>query len=97
MTTTSADVRAYYRVAAALMALLVVTVAVAYVNLGPLNPVVAMLVAAVKAALVAAVFMHLRFSSPMMRVFASAGIIWLAILIARVLTFASILALEGLP
>jgi cytochrome c oxidase subunit IV len=85
MTTATADVRIYYKVAATLMALLVVTVAVAYINLGPLNPVIAMAVAAVKAALVAAIFMHLRFSSPMMRLFAGAGIVWLAILISLTL------------
>lgn len=49
---------------AALIFLTVVTVAVSYVDLGPANTFVAVLVATMKAGLVAAFFMHLRYDHP---------------------------------
>jgi len=48
----------------ALVVLTVVTVAVTYVDLGPLNLVVALLIATVKGSLVALYFMHLRWDRP---------------------------------
>ena len=48
----------------ALLFLTVVTVAVTYVDLGPVNLVVALLIALVKASLVLLVFMHLRWDRP---------------------------------
>lgn len=49
---------------AALLVLTFVTVAVTWVDLGPFNVWVALLIAAVKAALVALYFMHLRYDAP---------------------------------
>lgn len=49
---------------AALIVLTVITVAVAYVDLGELNLFVALSIAVVKGALVALYFMHLRWDSP---------------------------------
>ncbi|MEZ4394950.1 MAG: cytochrome C oxidase subunit IV family protein [Polyangiales bacterium] len=49
---------------AALIFLTVVTVAISYVDLGSANTFVAMLVATMKASLVAAFFMHLRYDHP---------------------------------
>lgn len=72
--------RIYARVAAALMVLLVLTILAGLMDIGPLNTVIAMVIAIIKAALVAMFFMHLSTSSPMMRVFASAGILWLVLL-----------------
>lgn len=51
-------------VLAALLALTVVTVAVAYVDLGPLNLIVALSIAMIKASLVLLVFMHLLWDRP---------------------------------
>jgi cytochrome c oxidase subunit 4 len=51
-------------VLAALLVLTVVTVAVTYVDLGPLNLVVALAIATVKATLVLLYFMHLRWDRP---------------------------------
>ena len=51
--------RTYLIIASLLLFLSAVTVWVSYVDLGPLNIVVAMLVATVKASLVAFFFMHL--------------------------------------
>ena len=48
----------------ALLALTVITVAVTYVDLGPLNIVIALVIALVKATLVLLYFMHLRWDRP---------------------------------
>jgi cytochrome c oxidase subunit 4 len=66
---------------AALMALLVVTVAAAYAIHGPLGLVVAMLIASVKAALILLYFMHIKYSSKLQAIFATSAFFWLAIMI----------------
>jgi cytochrome c oxidase subunit IV len=58
------EVRVLVSVFGAMMALTAVTVAVSYFDFGAMNLVVALSVAAVKAALVALWFMHLRYDSP---------------------------------
>jgi cytochrome c oxidase subunit IV len=58
------EIRVLVSVFGALMALTAVTVAVSYFDFGAMNLVVALGVAAVKAALVALWFMHLRYDSP---------------------------------
>lgn len=64
-----------------LLALLTTTVFVAYLPLGATNTVVAMTIAAIKAALVAAIFMELRERSPLTLTFAGAGFFWLGIML----------------
>lgn len=66
---------------AALLCLLALTVALAYQPLGAFNLVGALMIATVKAALVAAIFMELRRSAGLVRVFAGAGFFWLIILL----------------
>ncbi len=78
--------RTYWINAAALLGLLALTLGVAYVDLGPLNTVVALLISVAKAALIAVFFMHLRYQKPLIWVFASAGVFWLAILLALALS-----------
>jgi cytochrome c oxidase subunit 4 len=85
----------YVAVFAALMALTAATVAVAFFDLGPLNTVVAMAIAAGKAVLVGLVFMHLRWSGRLARVFAVAAIAWFALLLG--LVFADVDTREWLP
>jgi len=51
-------------VLAALLVLTVITVAVTYVDLGPFNLVLAMVIAGIKATLVLLYFMHLRWDRP---------------------------------
>ncbi len=64
-----------------------VTTAVAYVDLGhPWNTVVALIIAGCKASLVGLFFMHLRWSSPLMRLVCVAALFWLAILITLTLS-----------
>ena len=66
---------------AALMALLGLTVLLAYQPLGVFNTIVALTIATVKAALVAAIFMELSRRDGLTVVFACAGFFWLAILL----------------
>src|SRR6266850_1131280 len=71
----------YYKVFAALMALLVVTVVATYIPWGSrIGIVIAMAVAIVKATLVVLYFMHIKGSSGLTKVFVVAGLAWLAIL-----------------
>jgi cytochrome c oxidase subunit 4 len=71
---------------AALLGFLALTIFAAYFNLGPFNVVVAMLIALAKAALIALFFMQLRYSKPLMWVFAGAGVFWLGILLVLALS-----------
>ena len=78
--------RFYFLIAAALMVLLVVTVGLAFVDLGPFNTVAAMLVSICKAGLILLFFMHLRHAGPLLRLFAGAGFFWLAIMLTLALS-----------
>src|SRR4051812_50230269 len=73
--------RTYYIVFAILMALLVLTVAAAFLPWGSrIGIVIAMAVAIIKATLVVIYFMHVKGSSGLTKVFVVAGLAWLAIL-----------------
>jgi len=72
--------RTYYTVFAVLLVLLLATVVVAEIDLGPLNFLAAALIATVKAVLIMLFFMHVRYSTPLTWLFAAAGFFWLAIL-----------------
>ena len=76
-----ASLKTNYAIFAALMGLLALTVGIAYINLGPLNLPISMLIAAVKAALIVLFFMHVRYSHRLTWVFAGASLLWLAILL----------------
>ena len=71
----------YIMIFAALLVLTGVTVAVAEIDLGWANDVVALAVAVTKALLVILFFMHVRYSTRMTVLTALAGFFWLAILI----------------
>jgi cytochrome c oxidase subunit IV len=66
---------------AALMVLTGVTVAVAYQDLGRYSAVVALAIAAVKATLVVLYFMHIRYASKLVALYAASGFLFLAILL----------------
>jgi cytochrome c oxidase subunit IV len=70
--------RSYYRVYGALLALTLLTVGIAYLDLGPMNIVAALGIAVCKALLVMLFFMHLRSSSHLTWIVAGAGVVWLA-------------------
>jgi cytochrome c oxidase subunit 4 len=59
---------------------------VAFIDLGWLNPILAVAIAAVKATLVLLYFMHLRESDQLTRIFVIAGFALLAILVGLALT-----------
>ncbi len=64
-----------------LLCLLALTVTLAYFPLGAFNAVIALSIAATKAAIVAAVFMELRQRGARSFIFAGAGVFWLGILL----------------
>lgn len=76
----------YFQIFAVLLTLTCVTVAVAYIDLGPLNNVMALSIAMTKTILVILYFMHVRYSSHLTWVFVGAGFFWLLILIAFTLS-----------
>jgi cytochrome c oxidase subunit 4 len=78
--------RTYFFVFLALLILLGATIAIAFVDLGWLNSILAVAIAAVKAVLVILFFMHVRESDQLTRVFVIAGFVWLAILVGLALT-----------
>lgn len=71
----------YLKITIALMVLLALTVSASFVELGPFNTVVAMLISVAKASLILLFFMQLRWAQPILWVFAGAGFFWLGILI----------------
>ena len=76
------SVRVYTIVFLTLIALTLLTTAVAFVDLGgKLNSVAAVSIAVCKALLVILYFMHVRYSDRLTWVFAGAGFFWLVILI----------------
>jgi len=76
MTSDRADLYAWI----ALLALLGITCASAYLPMGTINAVVNLAVAATKAFVVAIVFMRLGKERPLIRLVAAIGVIWLVLL-----------------
>ena len=75
------EVWVFLRVWAALMALLVLTVASSFVHLHGWNAAANLTIAVAKALLVATFFMHLRERPVLVRITAMIGVVWLMILI----------------
>lgn len=71
----------YFGVFLALMVMTALTVWAAFQDFGTLNTVVALAIAILKATLVILFFMHVLYSSSLVRVAAVAGFVWLLILI----------------
>ena len=75
--------RLYYRVFATLLVLTLLTVGIAFIDLGGyLNTIVALTIAVGKALLVILFFMHVRDSSRLTWVCVGAGFFWLALLLS---------------
>ena len=70
----------YYTIFAALMVGTILTVVVAYFDLGFLNNVVMLVIACTKAMLVILFFMHVRWGTRLTWVVAGSGFFWLLIL-----------------
>lgn len=73
--------RTYLFTGIALLAFLALTIAAAYIDLGPLNTAVAMAISLAKGALIVLFFMHIRYSKPILWVFVGAGFFWLGIML----------------
>ena len=73
--------RTYIIVWIALLILTVLTWGVSYINLGMGNVAVALLIASLKAALVALFFMHLRYENRLVWAFALVPLLFLALII----------------
>lgn len=80
------DPKIYFRTCAALLALLVLTWGIAYVDLGSFNLIVALAIALAKAIVIALFFMHIKGSNRLLHLAAAAGLMWLTILIALTLS-----------
>ena len=77
--------RIYFGVFFALLVFTGTTVAVAFVDLGLLNNVVALGIAVIKATLVILFFMHVRYATRLTSLVVASGIFWLVIMVG--LTF----------
>src|SRR5688500_10727421 len=71
----------YFGVLGALMVLTVVTVAVAYVDMGAINTAVALGMASFKASIVILYFMHVKYASRLTKLIVISGLFFLAILL----------------
>jgi cytochrome c oxidase subunit 4 len=74
-------IEVFNRVFAALLVLTVLTVAASRVNFGPMNTVIAIVIASVKALLVALFFMHLKFEKKVIIMYAIYPLVLLFLLI----------------
>ena len=73
--------RLYLVIISILIALTCATWAIAFIDLGIWNPVVALTIAVIKAVLVILFFMHVRYSSTLTKVTVGAGFFWLLLMI----------------
>jgi cytochrome c oxidase subunit 4 len=73
--------RTYYLIFLALVVGTIVTVAVSFYDLGPLNVLVALGIAIVKATLVVLFFMHVKYSPKLTSLVVIGSLFWLGILI----------------
>jgi cytochrome c oxidase subunit IV len=78
--------KTYVLVFVSLIGLTLLTTGVAFINLGPFNTVVALVIAFCKMLLVILFFMHLRHSSGLTRIVLLAGFFWLALLVTLTMT-----------
>lgn len=78
--------RIYYTICATLLVFTFTTYWAATRDLGPLNVVVALVIATIKATLVVLFFMHARYSLRRTQLVIISGIVWLVILLALTLT-----------
>lgn len=75
----------YYAIFGILMVLTGVTVGVAYIDLGRWNTVAALAIACFKAMIVVLYFMHVKYSTRLIKLTVIAGLYWMVILFALTL------------
>jgi len=76
----------YMKIFAALLVGTGLTVGAAFIDMGPFNPVIAILIACIKAVLVVLFFMHVFYSSRLMKLTVAAGFFTFLVLITMTLT-----------
>jgi cytochrome c oxidase subunit IV len=82
MTEHKVSITLYVGIFLTLLLLTAVTVTAAFVNLGPLNPIIALAIATTKALLVVLFFMHVKYTSERMtKVVIVSGIFFLLLLL----------------
>jgi cytochrome c oxidase subunit IV len=74
--------RIYYTIFAILMVFTAITVGVAFLDLGPLNTIVALSIAVLKAVLVVLFFMHVKYSTRLTWAVVVGSVFWLGIMLA---------------
>ena len=79
-------VSVYVKVIIALMVLLIITLWAASFNLGEWNLAIAVSIAVAKAVIVLLYFMHLRWSTRLVHVFAGSAFVWLVIMFVLTLS-----------
>ncbi len=79
-------VKTYVLVFLELMVGTAITTAAAFVDLGPFNGIVALVIAMTKAVLVLLFFMHIKYSSKMTRTTVISAVVFLVILLALTMT-----------
>jgi cytochrome c oxidase subunit IV len=77
--------RTYYLIFAALMVFTAITVGVAFLDLGPMNTVVALAIACTKATLVVLFFMHVKYSTRLTWAVVAGSVFWLGIMLTLTL------------
>src|SRR3954471_7221726 len=77
--------RTYYLIFAILMVFTAITVGVAYLDLGPMNTVVALAIACTKATLVVLFFMHVKYSTRLTWAVVAGSVFWLGIMLTLTL------------
>jgi cytochrome c oxidase subunit 4 len=78
--------RVYLAIFGALMVLTAVTTGLAFINLGVFNPVIALAIACLKASLVVLFFMHIHYSSRLLKLTVAAGLFTFMLLIGLTMT-----------
>lgn len=73
--------KVYLTVFAALIVLTFVTTGVAFIDLGIFNPIIALAIACIKASIVVLFFMHIRYSSRLLKMTVIAGLFTFFLLI----------------
>jgi cytochrome c oxidase subunit 4 len=79
-------VKTYVAVFVALLALTALTTGIAFIDLGAINTVVALVIAVTKMLLVILIFMHVKYSSRLTKIAIVAAFFWLGLLITFTLS-----------
>jgi cytochrome c oxidase subunit IV len=88
-------VKTYIGIFVTLLCLTALTTGVAFIDLGAMNTVIALVIAATKMLLVMLVFMHLKYSSKLTKLAVLAAFFWLALLLT--LTFSDVFSRNWTP